>query len=259
MRWFILSQSEPHAHTWLQATKKLNLTSHNETIYAILFHLIYCVFRLSHFCYLYLFCIPCLYIPIVLVVIMNSMSLSSLLYCLTIKCRPSIVLICFLMACSNNPLGASRGRYDKHSSKSSSSCETKIYQTSRRKPNFRRWCLLASRHSRQWRQKTCWCVVDVGASSPSSNVKPAHNTTKNFASNLRWGCQSHRFAVNKGLSVSSGKRIIIYKKVNRASNSKTVKLCKGNWTGVHSSLLASLHKINNNMLGKQIIVGQLIE
>jgi hypothetical protein len=24
-----------------------------------------------------------------------------------------------------------------------------------------------------------------GASSPSSNVKPAHNTTKNFASNLR--------------------------------------------------------------------------
>jgi hypothetical protein len=30
------------------------------------------------------------------------------------------------------------------------------------------------------------------------------------------------------------------------------------WTGVHSSLEVSLHKINN-MLGKQIIVGQLIE
>jgi hypothetical protein len=30
------------------------------------------------------------------------------------------------------------------------------------------------------------------------------------------------------------------------------------WTGVHSSLVVSLYKINN-MLGKQIIVGQLIE
>jgi hypothetical protein len=31
------------------------------------------------------------------------------------------------------------------------------------------------------------------------------------------------------------------------------------WTGVHSSLVVSLHKINNNMPGKQITVGQLIE
>jgi hypothetical protein len=30
------------------------------------------------------------------------------------------------------------------------------------------------------------------------------------------------------------------------------------WTGVHSSLVVSLYKINN-MLDKQIIVGQLIE
>jgi hypothetical protein len=30
------------------------------------------------------------------------------------------------------------------------------------------------------------------------------------------------------------------------------------WTGVHNSLVVSLHKINN-MLGKQITVGQLIE
>jgi hypothetical protein len=30
------------------------------------------------------------------------------------------------------------------------------------------------------------------------------------------------------------------------------------WTGVHSSLVVSLHKINN-MLGKQIIVGKLIK
>jgi hypothetical protein len=30
------------------------------------------------------------------------------------------------------------------------------------------------------------------------------------------------------------------------------------WSGVYSSLVVSLHKINN-MLGKQIIAGQLIE
>jgi hypothetical protein len=43
-----------------------------------------------------------------------------------------------LMACKYSPLGTPRGRYDEHSSKSSLSCETKVYQTSRRKPNFRR-------------------------------------------------------------------------------------------------------------------------
>jgi hypothetical protein len=40
-------------------------------------------------------------------------------------------------------------------------------------------------------------------------------------------------------------------------------MVKGNnsvkeWTGVHSSLVLSLHKVNN-MLGKQITVGKLIE
>jgi hypothetical protein len=49
-----------------------------------------------------------------------------------------------------------------------------------------------------------------------------HNTTNNFAPNLRWGCQSQRFAVNKGLSVLSGNRIIVCKRVNSASESKMV-------------------------------------
>jgi hypothetical protein len=44
------------------------------------------------------------------------------------------------------------------------------------------------------------------APSTSSNVEPAHNTTKVLYPNLQWGCQSHRFAVNKGLNVSCGKR-----------------------------------------------------
>jgi hypothetical protein len=47
------------------------------------------------------------------------------------------------------PLGTPRGRYDNHNSKSSLSCETKVYRISRRKPNFRRWCLML--------------LVDVGA------------------------------------------------------------------------------------------------
>jgi hypothetical protein len=46
------------------------------------------------------------------------------------------------------PLGTPRGRDDEHNIKSSLSCETKVYRTSRRKPNFRRWCLLASRQLR---------------------------------------------------------------------------------------------------------------
>jgi hypothetical protein len=45
-------------------------------------------------------------------------------------------------------LGTPRGRYHEHISKSSLSCETKVHWTSRRKPNFRRRCLLASWHSR---------------------------------------------------------------------------------------------------------------
>jgi hypothetical protein len=43
-----------------------------------------------------------------------------------------------VMACKNSLLGIPRGTYDEHSSKSSLSCETKVYRTSRRKLNFRR-------------------------------------------------------------------------------------------------------------------------
>jgi hypothetical protein len=130
----------------------------------------------------------------------------------------------------------------------------RLNRTSRIKTNFRRWCLLASWHSEQGRQINC-----LLARLPPAATWNLHSTNKYFAPNLRWGCQSHRFAVKKGMSVSSGKRIIVCKKVNRASNSKTVMQCKGNWTGVHSSLVVSLHKINKSMLGKQITVGQLIE
>jgi hypothetical protein len=46
--------------------------------------------------------------------------------------------------------------YDEHIIKSSLSCETKVYRTSRTKNQTSEgWCLLALRHSGQWRQKTC--------------------------------------------------------------------------------------------------------
>jgi hypothetical protein len=41
--------------------------------------------------------------------------------------------------------------------------------------------------------------------SASSNMEHAYNTTKILCPNLQWGCQSHRFADNKGLNVSCGK------------------------------------------------------
>jgi hypothetical protein len=72
---------------------------------------------------------------------------------------------------------------------------------SRKKPNSRRWCLLAS-----WQLQTIYKVPRLVLCFASCNAEPAHNTTKYFVPNLRWGCQSHRFAVNKGMSVSSGKQ-----------------------------------------------------
>jgi hypothetical protein len=36
-------------------------------------------------------------------------------------------------------------------------------------------------------------------------VEPAYNTTKILCPNLQIGCQSHRFAKNKGLNVSCGR------------------------------------------------------
>jgi hypothetical protein len=46
----------------------------------------------------------------------------------------------------------------------------------------------------------------------SSNVEPAHNTTKVLCPNLPWGCQSHQFAVNKGLNILHGNRYLFAKK-----------------------------------------------
>jgi hypothetical protein len=95
-----------------------------------------------------------------------------------------------------------REGYDEHSSKSSLSCKTKVYQTSRRKnQTSERWCPLALQHSGQWRQKTC---RRVAFHQQQRGTCTQHNQV--LCPNSQWGCQSHRFAMNKGLSVSSGKR-----------------------------------------------------
>jgi hypothetical protein len=61
--------------------------------------------------------------------------------------------------------------------------------------------LLASRQLR-----TIYRVPRPVLCFASCNAELAQNTTKYFVSNLRWGCQSHRFAVNRGMSISSGKQ-----------------------------------------------------
>jgi hypothetical protein len=74
-------------------------------------------------------------------------------------------------------LGTPRGRYDEHSSKFLSVVKPRFNRTSRRKLNFRRLMLasfataLENLYGASFRALLC----------TSSNVEPAHNTTKNFA------------------------------------------------------------------------------
>jgi hypothetical protein len=73
-------------------------------------------------------------------------------------------------------LGTPKGRYDEHSSKSFLSCETKVIESVGEKPHFRRLMPTSFATLQQWRQ------INAGAKLfTSSNMKPAHNTTKYFA------------------------------------------------------------------------------
>jgi hypothetical protein len=77
-------------------------------------------------------------------------------------------------------LGTPSGRCDKHSSKFFPQLETKVYRSMKKKP-IRLKVMLASFATGPDNL--------YGASSKlcfaSSNVEPAHNTTKYFVSNLR--------------------------------------------------------------------------
>jgi hypothetical protein len=78
------------------------------------------------------------------------------------------------------------------------------YFPSVKKPRFidqeksRQWWLKVMRTGLIALQQGRHLTILVDSSLASSNVEPAHNTTKYFVPNLRWGCQSHRFAWNKG-------------------------------------------------------------
>jgi hypothetical protein len=52
-------------------------------------------------------------------------------------------------------------------------------------------------------------TILVNSSLASSNAEPATHTTKYFVPNFRWGCQSHRFAWNKGYELIEWKVIIV--------------------------------------------------
>jgi hypothetical protein len=84
-----------------------------------------------------------------------------------------------------------RGRYDKHNSKFSLSMKPKFNRPVGERNHFRRLLLTGARRQ----------LMVRGSFSVSSNMEPAHNTTKLLCHNLQWGCQSHRFAESKGLDI----------------------------------------------------------
>jgi hypothetical protein len=69
------------------------------------------------------------------------------------------------------------------------------------------WLKVMLASLRQLRIIYIWCLVQ--ALLASCNAEPAHNTTKYFVPNLRWGCQSHRFTWNKGYECIEWKMIIV--------------------------------------------------
>jgi hypothetical protein len=102
---------------------------------------------------------------------------------------------------NDRPVGNPKRRFDEYSSKFSLSTKPRYVNPVGKSQYSRRWCLLALRQLR-----SIYRAPRPVLSFASCNAEPAHNTTKYFVPNLRWGCQSHRFAVNKGMSVSSGKQ-----------------------------------------------------
>jgi hypothetical protein len=76
-----------------------------------------------------------------------------------------------------------RGRYDEHISKFSLSMKPRFNRPVDERNHF--WRFLLADFDRA-PENSWWRVVGA-----SSNVEPAHNTTKLLCPNLKWGCQSH--------------------------------------------------------------------
>jgi hypothetical protein len=98
-------------------------------------------------------------------------------------------------------LGTPSGRCDEHSSKFFPQLETKVYRSKKKKP-IRLKVMLASLVTAPdnlygTSSKLCFA---------SSNVEPAHNTTKYFVPNLRDVVNLTGLLETKGMSISSGKQ-----------------------------------------------------
>jgi hypothetical protein len=73
-----------------------------------------------------------------------------------------------LMVRSRHPVGNPKRKVWWAQQQVFLSCETKVYRTSRRKPNFRRLMLASFETLQIMALEKYWCVVDVGASSPAA-------------------------------------------------------------------------------------------
>jgi hypothetical protein len=115
----------------------------------------------------------------------------------------------WLVAVLATQLGTPRGRYDEHNGKFPSVWNQGLIEPVGEGNHF--WRLMLTGFGDSSRQFVYGAYLGRSFGT-SSNVEPAHNTTKVLCPNLQWGCQSHRFAMNKGLNVSCGKRYLFARK-----------------------------------------------
>jgi hypothetical protein len=101
----------------------------------------------------------------------------------------------------NWPVGNPKRRFDEYSSKFSLSYETGVYRSKRRKPNLRRWCLLASWHSNKG------AVNDNSLAHLQLVATQNLHTTQSNTSFLTYDEVINLTGLleTKGMSVSSGK------------------------------------------------------
>jgi hypothetical protein len=85
-----------------------------------------------------------------------------------IHCVALLSCWCLLMVRVRHPVGNPKRKVWGAQQQVSLSCETKVYRTSRRKPNFRSLMLASFATLRTTAPEEYWCVVDVGASSPAA-------------------------------------------------------------------------------------------
>jgi hypothetical protein len=99
-------------------------------------------------------------------------------------------------------LGTPRGRYDEHSSKSSLNMKPRFIEPVGERTNFQRLILASFAMA----PDNLYMAPRPGHSFAPTTTRSLTQHNQVLCPNLQWGCQSHWFAVNKRLSVSSGER-----------------------------------------------------